>query len=184
MNRFIILFFLIVFCFFSGCAWFSPQKTIPEEKSPFIETGKIIDTQALKEGGKLLIVPFSAGPGVEANAQLDKIALMLIRGILDVLETSEENFEIVFSENSQKADLIIDGHITQIGQSPKIKQWVLRSKKRTIGIKGKMIDRKTGHTILIFSDKRANKKKSEDHQQLALTIGQDIGRFILSGIRK
>ena len=48
--------------------------------------------EALKNGKNIAVVPFTAGVGVEANEDLDRIALMIVKGISDVFEVPNYNF--------------------------------------------------------------------------------------------
>jgi len=77
----------------SGCSWIKASQKSSIKKTQYVRTGKIINASRLEQGGTLLILPFSAGEGVEANEKLDKSALMVVRGILDILDEEESNYD-------------------------------------------------------------------------------------------
>ena len=198
--------FLIFLCFLIGCAWFKTNSSSSQGASLDGATGKIVLAERLKKGGRLLVVPFSAGVGIEANEQCEKISLAIVRGIVDVFEennvglrqtTLKDNtdtsnlgqhdggrFEILFSEDSRKADLIIEGHITDLRQPSQFQKWVLRKKTMRLSVEGRMVDRTTGEMILAFNDTQQSKNSKKSYQELGYLIGKDIGHFIVSGIHQ
>jgi len=165
-----------------GCSWFQAEKTSPAELTRFVQSGKIVNESRLNRGGTLLIVPFDAGESVEANDVMDKVALRIIRGLLDVLENANHRFDIIYSEDKRDADLVLDGRITKLTQPSTLRKWVLFDKQRELEIEGFLKEVETGRTVLYFSDSKKTKSDEENHNILALQIGQDIGRFILSGL--
>ena len=50
-----------------------------------------------------------------------------------------------------------------------------------LSVEGNMFDSQTGKLIVLFEDEREDKNKNLDYKQLGYIIGQDIGKFILSG---
>jgi len=183
---------LLCLCCLLGCSWVKPKwftrsrppKTEEQrlEAVQFVESGKILDADRLRQGGKLVIVPFKAGAGVEANNDLDKISLMIVKGAAQAFKNQSPHFEILLSDNAQDADFVIEGHVTGIKKRSKMKKWMPGRHWRSVSVEGKMIDQTTGDTILIFKDKKETRKETEDHLQLGLGIGEDVGRFILSGV--
>lgn len=172
---------LLVMTNFAGCSWIHHKTTsLSDEEVQFVETGKIVDRARLKEGGKILIVPFKAGPNVEADEYLDKVSLMIVKGLTDILETSDAQWQIIkSSEEASQADLIIEGHVTALSKPSKMNRMVMQHKKN-LGVKGKMMDQKTGKTVLVFTDSKKTDSRKEDHKYLGFLIGQDVAKFILS----
>lgn len=166
-----------------GCSWLSPKRVVPAETSRFIQTGKIIAPQLLKKGGKIAIVPFTPGAGVEAGELSDKISLHIIKGISSILNERSDLFEIVTAENANEAELIIEGRLTQLQHPSLVKKLFMTGRKKSLGVSGRVIVRKTDEKIAIFTDQRDTRKKDQDLNQLAETVGQDIGRFILSEVK-
>lgn len=158
----------------------------PLEPNKFVEKGRIISTEALQKGKNIAIIPFTAGVGVEANNDLDKVALMIIKGISDAFADDHsgkhDHFDILTAESSETADLIVQGHISSLKSPSKVKKWVLINGQKTLGVDGKIVDARTGESVLIFEDTQETGIKKETHDQLGYRIGKNIGLFILSGI--
>ena len=106
----------------------SPEKPALES-SQFVEKGRIVDVQRLQRKQSIAIVPFKAGVGVVASEESDKIALTIVKGISDAFaydrSGKHKHFNILTAESSQKADLLIQGYITDMKSSSKISRWVL-----------------------------------------------------------
>lgn|SRR3989338_6819558 len=129
-----ILKFLSVFClmFILGCSqlqalniFSSKNKNPIEKKSPQASygswrkasdasraqlgvSGKVIQPDRLQKGGYLWIVPFSAGIAVEASDEVDRLAMMIIRGLTETFEQYQSNFKIIFNEDNQRGDFILE----------------------------------------------------------------------------
>ncbi len=167
----------------------APQSDVNEgpilESNKFVEQGKIIDAQALKTGKNIAVVPFTASVGVEANEALDKVALMIVKGISDTFADEQgqmqDRFTVLTAENLESADFIVQGHISSVQSPSKVDRWVLLKGQKSLGADGKMINAKTGETVLIFADAQKTVTKAEDYNQLGYRIGKNIGLFILSG---
>jgi len=178
--RFLAVSFTILFLFIAGCAWISPKREIPEETSKYVQIGRIIDAERLNQGGTLVIVPFKAGVGVEANSTLDKIVLKIVKGISDQLKDNKPYFEILLADDVNDAEFVIEGRVTGVKDSSVFKRLLFRKKELELSAKGKMIDRTTGDIVLVFDYKRNSEHKDEDHYHLAYMVGKDIARLILS----
>jgi len=161
------------------------QQTI--ESNDFVEKGQIVDASRLQQGHNLAIIPFKAGVDVEAGEELDRAALMVVKGISDAFADDHSgkhaHFKVLTAEDSQAADLIVQGHITDMIKPSKVGRWVLLKKGKKLGVEGKMIDAQTGEAVVIFSDHAKTSIRKEDHAPLGYRIGQNIGRLILSGIK-
>lgn len=156
----------------------------PFESSGFVEKGRIVDGQRLQSGRNVVVIPFKAGVGVEATEALDKIALMIVKGISDAFasEGGGHHLQLLTVEDSQKADMIIQGHVTAMEHPSKIGRWILFKDTKKLGVEGKMTDAQTGEVILSFSDHAVSGAQREDHTQLGYRIGKNIGRFISAGM--
>lgn len=164
----------------------TPREQEALKSSEYVDEGRIVNAQRLKDGRNLAIVPFTAGVDVESTAELDKVALMIVKGVSDAFAEDHTgkhaHFNILTAENSSSANLIAKGHIMKMAQSSKTRQWVLLKRKKTLKVSGKIVDVKTGEAVLIFTDYVESKEKSEEFKELGYRIGKNIGRFILSGI--
>lgn len=176
MSRQICVVFVLLI-FISGCSWFRPHSSKDASNGPpvslYIDSGKVFYKDKLREGGKIAVIAFSAGENIEADEELDKIALMIIRGLADSLETSP--LEVVFEDEAKEADFIIEGHVTKMLSPSKLKRWVMQKRKIELGVEGKMVDQKNGKTVAVFTDSQRGRA---DYRQLGFAIGQDIGNFL------
>ena len=176
----LVLFLVVVY----GCSYIGKKNNIENKPGKFVKTGSIIDSQRIKEGGKLLIIPFKVGENVELNDKIDKVSLRIVKGIADALIEGDSKFEILLAHNADEADVIIKGFITDFGIVSKWKDLLPGKKQISLSIEGKMIDMKTQRTICVFQDSRETSEKEENHNYLGLTIGHNIGQFILSDDKK
>ncbi len=147
-----------------------------------IESSQVVDPKRLKEGGKIAIIPFAAGADVEANEELDKIALMIIRGVSETLSDAHENLKVVFDEDAKTADFILEGHVTALTAPGTLDRWVMGNRKMELSVKGKLVDQKTQQLVAVFTDHKKSQNKGEDFRQLGFKIGQDIANFLLNGL--
>src|SRR3989338_3960323 len=151
-------------------------------KDTFVQDGKIIDADSLGQGGKVLIVPFTAGAGIEAGEQLDKIALMTVKGMADMLKGDVPGFEILDNANASQARFIVKGRVVEMKSGSRFTRFILKTAKISLGVEGRMIDAKTQRTVLVFTHRLQARRGEKDRRQLGYQIGQDIGRFILSAL--
>lgn len=169
-------------CLCLGCA--SAKTKEPPPQAP-LTSFKILNEASLQKGGKLLIAPFRAGVNVEANEELNKIALMVVKGITEAIkEQGENNFEILSYAQAQEADLMIEGHITKLTKPSRMNRMGLGDQKISLGLEGNMVNLETGEKALIFSDLDERGQKGNTHQDLAYAMGRAIGQAIAAGINK
>ncbi len=180
------LYFVLSVIFFlsAGCAGLKKEQAV----SSYSFDGKVLDSDNLKGGGKIYLVPFSAGVGVEAGETLDEAALMLIKGIYEELSSTNSALTVLTSGQGSSADFILRGHFVKWndGSSGRIKKLLTSGKQRsisTISVEGEIIERATGKVLIHFADVKEAAVRSDDHRALGYNIGKDIGRFILSAVR-
>ena len=152
----------------------------------FVEKGRIVNAEKLKQGKNIAIIPFTAGQWAESTDELDRVALMIIKGVADAFADDKTgnhaHFNILTAENSDEADLIVKGHITIMGKPSRLKRWTSLSNKINLSVEGKIIDIQSGEAVVIFTDHTQAGAGEDDYKQLGYDIGKNIGRFILSGI--
>lgn len=167
---------LLFLCLCLGCA--SAKIKERPQRGP-LTSFKIFNEAGLQKGGRLLIAPFKAGVNVEANEELNKIALMIIKGITEAIkEQNENNFEILSYAQAQEAQLVIEGHITKLTRPSRINKMGLGHKKISLGIEGDMVNLQTGEKVLIFSGLEERDRKGITHRDIAYSIGRSIGQRI------
>lgn len=155
------------------------------QPAEFVDRGRIVNAEKLKQGRNIAIVPFTAGVGAESTDELNRVALMIIKGVVDAFADDKTGkhayFNILMADDSKDADLIVSGHITAMGGPSKLKRWIPLSSKNKLSVEGKITDIQSGETVVIFSD-YAQTETNDDYKQLGYDLGKNIGRFILSGI--
>ena len=160
---------------FPGCSYLCIKKPAEPQAIPFVRHGKIIQKDRLAEGGRLLIVPFNAGEGAAASDELDRLSLLIVKGISSVLGDGQSSFFLVFAGEADTADRLIQGHVVRMGTEG---GWIFWKRKKFIGVEGQLIDRTDHRVILEFSHYRETVQKDQPLDSLALLIGEVIGRFL------
>lgn len=175
----------------------------PEHQNEkFVLSGRIINKERLKVGGSLLILPFKPGEKVEVGARFDQTSLMVLRGIIDVFEKKKDEaiddcacankdkmpevyndiFDLVISDSDVGADFILDGYIQEIKEGGRISQILMKDKK-VLNVRGIITEKYTGKTVAVFNDRIERLGTDEDIKDMAREIGQNIGKFILHGVK-
>lgn len=174
-------------CLTAGCGWFSGQPKAAASLSievpaplKFVRDGKVVDAKPLKDGGKIVVIPFKAGAGVEATDQLDQTALMLVKGLVDLLHKEGAPFEVLTGENAADADFVIKGYVTKISKPSLVGRWILGNNRIGLDVEGRMVEARSGRPILVFAHGQKARAKEKDHKQLGYLVGEDIARFIAS----
>ena len=173
----------------TGCSWLrqtsgDPRKhpameILPEKAVALIDDGREVDRRRLQQGGNVAIAPFKAGTNVEASAQTDKIALMILKGISETLQENSTSLKVVFPTEKKRADLIVEGHVTSLGKKTRgLKLW--RRAVASLAVEGDLVDPRTGKVILHFVHGKTAQQNGCDYRALGLAIGIDIAHFILS----
>ncbi len=162
---------------------FKKDKTAVKEKTGIVEQGsKVVDPLRLRKGGNLVIIPFRAGVGIEANAELNKISLHMVKGVFDFLEERNSSFYLLSAGNARQADLIMEGHITEIQNKSKLRQWTLRDNKSVLSIEGRLIDQKTGKDVVIFFETQKEQGQKQTYEDLGYHLGRKIGAILIEDL--
>jgi hypothetical protein len=179
-TRLLITLFLITsLC---GCSFFHRKGTVESPPKPLVQSGKIVNKEKLSTGGKLLIIPFSPGEDVAATSKMEKVAVMIAKGISEVIMESDSPIEILMAHNSDMAQMILSGHVVRMSSTKGVKKLLLNKRQKSLGVQGKLFDKRTGQLIAYFSHEKQTSVIDESFEDIGLMIGKDIGRFILSGI--
>lgn len=161
------LFLVLSVSFLSGCFAHAPIKN--EGLPGPVVSGNLVDIPKLKAGGKVGFMPFKAGPRAEANDQLDRLSLMLIKGIGDALQEQKTNLTV--TQQEEEADFVVDGYIEEFSRA-------------RFSISGALWRRDVGERALTFASSRNIKAKKQDPMGTAYQMGMDIGRFIAANAAK
>ncbi len=173
-NISIVLFLFIV----SSCSFLSKKETVLIEREQISVTGSVVDISLLREGEGFLIAPFKAGPGVAATGEMDRLSLIIVKSFVDTFESEKTKIRVLKGDQTSQADLVVTGYIVRLDQP---RGWVnkLKRKKNFLGIKGKMIDVKTGRVVLDFFG-NIDSANTGDMDSLAYDVGADLAEFIIS----
>ncbi len=177
----VCVFLSLVLLIGPGCGWFhrSVQADHLSSSPDSSSSIQVISEDRLQRGGRLFIVPFKAGEGVEASEELEKISLMIVKGIGETLKLRSDRWEILSSERSAEAEIILRGHLTQFKKPSRLKKWIFREKNIVLGIEGRLTDPIDGQIILRFTYQKTAPQQNEDILSLDLKIGEEIGELIL-----
>lgn len=190
---------LILTVFLAGCSGLTLPGWIPLAGSkevplpePIVEVpvslpvsaGRMISSEKLAAGGKLMLIPFRAGEHVVATEELDKIAFRLMQGLALPLKDKRPFFEIIInSEKGGEPDFLVDGYFVRKKESSSfLAKWFFLRKKYTLGVQGKVMDARTREVIATFEDHLTSTDPEGDFFQLGFDIGQNIGNFIQESI--
>lgn len=180
---------IFLLCFCAGCAWLKGGEksagglnaAVPETlSSGLISEGKVVNASALARGGRLLVVPFTAGAGVEANEELDRATLMIIKGMADTLGENDPSFEVLSGEDASMADFILRGHVIRYRKPSILRRWVMRDRRARLEVEGRLLNARSKETILLFAHARERAEGAGADKDLGYAIGEDLGRFLLS----
>lgn len=147
---------------------------------PKVAQGRLLQEKRLKQGGKLLVIPFKAGVGVAANAELDRLALQIVKGIADTFKKQPGSLHLVFDQDAGSADMVVRGHIVQQRIARVFKNGWWRKDRCRLAVEGRLIDAVTQDPVLTFSLKREGKTQDNAFDDLAYMLGADIAYFILN----
>ena len=179
MKRLLFIFLCVISL--SGCGLFSKKSVSPARViGPDGLAAQIIDRDRLKAGGKLLLIPFSAGSGITASEELDRTSLTFVKGVLSTLQEESSPFQPLTASDASQAEVVLKGHIIEKSKSAKVKSWIGRSRK-TLAIEGKLVDKKSDRVILELKHRKTSRRKDETYNDLAAAIGVDIGKFLATG---
>ncbi|MCA9401837.1 MAG: hypothetical protein KC713_09430 [Candidatus Omnitrophica bacterium] len=174
------------FCVFllftsTGCLWMNeePNTVVKAGPSYDIDRSHVINADIFQRAEKIAVVPFNPGPGIPANEELDRISLMIVKGVAETINQQSSGLEVLVDENVGSAELILEGHITEVTKASLFKKMTLRSQERGVSVKGRLIDRKTGEPILVFTDTKEALEDKELLEDIGERIGRSIGQFIL-----
>lgn len=140
-------------------------------------SGAVIDEPVLLKGGSLVLASFKPGPGAEANDQTDKISVMLIKGIEEVLATNDVPFILKEGQEDEDADFVLDGFIEEFTRSGKMSRLMLKNQAH-LSVDGGIWSQLSGTKVLVFSSSAIINMKKEKPVDVAYRMGRAIGRYI------
>lgn len=174
--------FILILCVgvFAGCFAHAPAKDTSKSKPAIAVNGNVLSHERLKQGGKVGLALFKAGPQAESNEQLDRLAIVLLKGMRDRLETAESR--LIITNNAEEADFIISGYIEEFTQPGKFQRVVMRKKKSNFAVSGEMWSRGSGQKVLVFSSLCTFTGKNPNVQGAVYDMGLSIGDFLIQNV--
>ena len=172
---------LVVFTL-EGCGAHRLSRLSSEDLSSGGQEDKVMDAGRLTQGGRLLLLPFSAGENAAATPQLDSAALMIVKGIADALQQARAPFQILTNENAATAELILDGFIEDYVDPGTSKKWLPHKTEIKINVKAKLFDHVTKKSVIFFNHSRSASTKNIKPQNVAYQLGQELGQSMIDAI--
>jgi hypothetical protein len=179
MSKTIIVILVLALSMSGGCSFFKNKPLTPGADGSDINSSQVFNRSVLQQGGQLLIEPFLAGEAVYATDELDKLALRVVRGMAVTLVQGNSQFRILSAPEAQQAQIILRGHFTKWVKPGGLKKWILHKKSTCLSVDGELVSA-DGEVLAKFSHERQMLGKQNNSEDLALQLGEDIARFLLS----
>lgn len=176
---------ILLFCFcgsvflLTSCVHGPVKKTIEQNAASM--SGSVVDEALLLEGGDLALVPFKAGSKAEANDELDRLSMMVLKGIKESLDENDQNISLhVVNETEAKPQIVLEGYFEEYSKTNRVSRMMMHPNKSTLTLEGDLWLVSTGKRLLTFSIKKKFNPKKEKSMDIAYAMGKEIGRFIVS----
>lgn len=176
---------VVVMC--SSCV-FASKKKKPVKTVVLVDvqevsvTGTVLAADVLAEGGAIALVPFKAGPGAEATDELDRISMMMIKGIRESIADKKSSLKVV-EPTEESPRIAMQGYIEEYSKTGRLKRMMLRPNQSSLVVAGEVWLISNGQRLLSFStDKRFHSKK-EKAVNVAYALGREIGDYISSHVK-
>lgn len=164
-----------------GCFVFPLKNKVVRSDEAVIKT-KVVDSQRLKTGGSLVMIPFRAGSGIAQTLELERIALMFVKGFTEAIEEKKGPLRVIAPKEINSADFILKGHVVKLTQTKSAAKWFSKPRDSEIALEGEMIEQKTGRTVFTFSDRRKVMQENPNHRNLAFQIGRDMASVLVESL--
>lgn len=145
-------------------------------------TGKIVNKNIFIKDGTLAVLPFKAGEDAASDPQLDRMALMIAKGMIDYLNEQKAPFKVLTTQDQGNPQMVVEGYIEDLKRPGKFSRWVLRRNKTTLSVRGQMALVGNKDRVLIFQETKSMPDPKKDGLDIAYQTGQDLGRFILDAL--
>ena len=175
--------FLLVFLilFFAGCCCYRAPKIVAAPEGSSLKEARVFQKEKLAKGGNILVVPFSAGEGVEASDALDHVSLMIVKGIAETLGPAGKPFKILVEQDAQSADFVVKGRIMQMEEKSHFhKPWQKKTETFKLAIEGSVLGVEPEEILAKFSQTKKKESSENSFQPMGYDLGVEIGRFLLS----
>lgn len=175
--------FVLIICFsIGGCTFFSSKKRLSVNETAEKPTGQLIRKEAFIEGGTLAVLPFKAGEGALADPQLDRISMMISKGILDYFNAERVPFKVLSTQEEGDPKMVVEGYIEDFDRSGRLSSLGFRPRKMILSVSGQIMVVKNKERILVFKHVRTMVDPQKSGLDLAYQTGQELGRFITDAL--
>ncbi len=121
------------------------------------------------------MTPFRAGPQAVADEELDRVSMMLIKGLTESLQAAGSAWTV--TDEAAEADYVVEGYIEEFSLPGKV-SGVLRKKRTRLSVSGEVYRQDSQARVLTFATfKNITRKNFMDASYQA---GKSIGDFILA----
>jgi len=141
-------------------------------------TGTVLDGASLVQGGDLAIQPFKAGSQAEANDELDHLSLMILKGIKDFLDEHKTTLHVI-GDNEGQPKIVLEGWVEEFSKTGRLSRMMLHPNQDSLTLKGELWLTSNGACILNFTVHKKFDPKKQEIQDVAYSLGLDIGGFIV-----
>lgn len=182
MDKIQFNFLVLAILVLGGCSWIGPQKS----DQSFLSSDayiQLIDSSLVQKGVTLRILPFRAGPGVEAGKDFDRMVFSLSRGLVQGFKTQSEYFYILEDQDNELADFILRGRIVALGTRSWFQKIFFRRFETSLKIEGEIIQSSNGKILVVFTENRRAKSHQQNYNDVAYLIGSNIATEILGKIQ-
>ncbi len=161
----------------SSCAHTPVKKTMMEDGPSPPVTGTVLDSVLLAQGGDLALAPFKAGSRAEADGELDRLSMMILKGIKDGIEEHDTSLHII-GNNEGQPKIVLEGYVQEYSKTSRLSRMMLRPNRDSLVLEGELWVNPTGERLLSFSTQRKFDPKKEKPKDVAYALGKDIGDFV------
>ena len=156
-----------------GCA--NGQVNTAPQDAPSV-TGIVLDTAELAQGGPMALAPFKAGPQAEANEELDRLSMMILKGIKDSLDNQRTSLRV--SEEDKQPRMVLEGYVQEFSRTTRLSRVLWRPDRDSIVLVGEIWLSSSGKRLLNFVARKKFNPKKERLMEVVYHMGRDIGDFI------
>jgi len=128
----------------------------------------VVNHAAFAKGGTLVLGLFKPGPGAAADAQTDRLSLMLIKGIQETLPNEKTAFTIVEGD-PKNTDFLLEGYIEDYNRKGRFYH---------LSVDGEIGLQTTGEKIFLFQTSFMINIKNQDPMAIAYQMGAAIAHLI------
>lgn len=170
----------LLLCSFAGCSS-GYRRELPKDLSVKVSDNvSILDQERFAQGGRLLVIPFKAGPNVEANPGLGRIALFVAKGIMETFAKNPSALTVIDPQEALSADMVMKGYVVGIEDRASRKRLPFLDKKVVLAIEGQVTDQENGKNILRFSKEKIGITAKVSMESLAYDMGREIAESIIA----